>query len=120
MVEQKESIFNFGLAYLQRLDQILGFCQMSALKQDIDNWLQGLRAIEREVCIKYEGNETVKNKISNVFSEINSLCSTHGAKTRNKQKILLKLHELDKEFRSIIKPILDPTKADPTKAIYQT
>jgi len=142
MVEHKseESVFNMAFAYLKRIDRLLYFCQEAGTKQDIDAWLNYLRAVYREVSVKLVINEKVNEEndilgtkqdlemdLNNLtskeanFRNINILINNLQTKNINKSRILFLLEQLDIKLRRQLqkKGMLLPSKDDPMWAVLK-
>jgi len=132
--EGEESIFNMAFAYLQRIDRLLYFCQEAATKQDVDAWLNYLRAVFRELSVKLKPEEkeeilgtkrTEQINLDNIkeedatFRNLNKLVNNTLTRTNNKSKILFLLDELDMKVSAKLqkKGILLPSKDDPRYAV---
>lgn len=132
--EGEESIFNMAFAYLQRIDRLLYFCQEAATKQDVDAWLNYLRAVFRELSVKLKPEEkeeilgikrTEKINFNNLkeedatFSNLNRLINDTQSRVNNKRIILFLLDELDMKVRAKLqkKGMLLPSKDDPRYAV---
>lgn len=134
--ESEESVFNMAFAYLKRIDRLLYFCQESGSKQDIDAWLNYLRAVYRELSVKLkdeEEDEILGKKEDGVinlnnltkkdatFLKINCLFMDPSVKINNKSKILFLLDQLDVRMRKKLqqKGMLLPSKSDPKFAVLK-
>lgn len=134
--ESEESVFNMAFAYLKRIDKLLYFCQESGTKQDIDAWLNYLRAVYRELAVKLTTDEEQeilgkredgKADLSNpsaddaTFLKINPLIMNPEIKVQNKGQILFLLDQLDVRIRRKLqqKGMLLPSKGDPRFAVLK-
>jgi len=133
--KSEESVFNMAFAYLKRIDRLLYFSQEAATKQDVNAWLNYLRAIYREVSVKLKTDEEEdkilgkkedkKADLNNLtkedatFLNINRLFNDLPTKAINKPKILFLLDQLDVKLRKILqkKGMLLPSKDDPLWAV---
>ena len=132
----EESKFNMALAYLKRIDIILTHCQNSAIKQDIDSWVNLLRSLYREAIIKLNDDERneilgINGKVIDIngeitkeqatFKNVNILISNPVNKLMHKGTILFLLDALETKLRDKLyeKGMLLPSKRDPTRAVLR-
>ena len=115
----EESVFNMAFAYLERINKLLYYCQQCAIRQDIDQWITYLRALQREMSIKLDDKELEQSEIN--FKKVFELMKTFEMKHANRQKILISLHNLEISIRRIMqkKNMLLPSKSDPRFAVLR-
>jgi len=116
----EESVFNMALAYLKRIDYLLWLCQISARRMDVDEWLNNLRAVQREISIKFK-DDSESQPFEDIFKEINPLILNKQFKKTRKQEILLLLHKLEIKMRKFMqkKGMLLPSREDPRFAVLK-
>lgn len=116
--ESNESVFNMAMAYLKRIDILLYQTQTMANAGDVDGWLNKLRAIERELCVKLKKEE--EEELETMFTNINKELTPKNRIT-NKGKIMHNLHLVDKYMRKKLQQrgMLLPNRSDPRFAILE-
>ena len=107
-----------------------------ATTQDVDSWLNYLRAVYRELAVKLtedeedeilgksNGSKIDLNKLERkdaTFLQINILVGNLSTKYQNKSKILFLLDQLDVKIRKKLqsKGMLLPSKSDPRFAVLK-
>jgi len=113
-----ESVFNMAMAYLKRIDQILYKAQEAATTGDIDEWLNQLYAIRREVSVKLKSEE--EEELRKKFSELVKFLTPIN-KIKQRGKIRTMLDEIDIFIRKKLQErgMLLPSKSDPRFAILE-
>lgn len=139
-VQQEDSLFNMGLAYLKRIDKLLTLCQHSAFMGDMDAWTKNLRGVYREASVKLDDDEKKelegdpREKIEIVklldafiekgeanFRNIYFLLNHPTYNKTHKRTIMFLIDALEMNLRGKLqkKQMLLPGKADPRMSITQ-
>lgn len=67
---KEQSEFNFGIAWLQRLDELWRNADQASMQYDAFSWYQSLRTITRELYTEIDGKQEHVDNIKRLKAEI--------------------------------------------------
>lgn len=131
MPEEENSKFNIAVAYLMRLNKMLGLCSAYSMQGDLHNWFNTIRAVYREASIyidekdehKFEGTEETNVKLEEplvvakknaTFGSLNLIFNNTMYIKKYPGQMAFLLHHLEIKIRRYVqsKSILVPKHED--------
>lgn len=111
MEERKEgSVFNMGVAMLQRIDSILNECAIHSSAGDLETWTHSLYALEREINYLFtkDEDEATTDFTKKIDNKLNELISYNYKKKRHADyaKTYSALYDLLRDYEKFLRKCL--------------
>lgn len=118
--DDKKTVFNMGLALLERINGLLNVASASAIDGNYDLWHRISLAIYREISPFLDDKE--RKEIIRIGKEINLYnLKSENISDKDKEKVVNELHNLDIYIKECLKKhdMYMPSKDDPGFAMIR-